>query len=99
MARFHVHSLRHAEALVLDLQTDLLDELATRIVAPLLPPGELPRIMRQLNPQFMLRGLPYVMATQFTSTISVTELGETVANLTSESHRIIAVTDFLFQGF
>ena len=99
MARFHIYSLRHTDALVLDLQSDLLDELTTRVVAPMLPPDELPRIMRQLNPQFTLRGRPYLMATQFSAAISVTELGDAVANLTSESHRIIAATDFLFQGF
>ena len=99
MARFHVYSLRHSDALVLDLQSDLLDELTTRMVVPMLPPDELSRVMRQLNPQFTLRGRPYVMTTQFAGAISVAELDESIANLTSESHRIIAATDFLFQGF
>jgi toxin CcdB len=77
----------------------LLDELTTRMVAPMLTPDELPRVMRQLNPQFTLRGRSYVMAPQFAGAISVAELGDTIANLTPESHLIIAATDFLFQGF
>ncbi|MBB4235247.1 CcdB family protein [Rhizobium esperanzae] len=99
MARFHVYNLTHTGALVLDLQSDLLGELTTRIMAPMLPLEALPKIMRQLNPQFMINDLPYVMATQFTGSISTKEIGGAVADLTSHSDRIIAAVDFLFQGF
>ena len=99
MARFHVYNLMHTDALALDLQFDLLGELTTRIMAPILPLQALPKIMRQLNPQFVINDLPYVMATQFTSAISVKEIGGVVADLTADSDRIIAAVDFLFQGF
>jgi toxin CcdB len=99
VARFHVHGLKHSDALVLDLQSDLLDQLTTRMVVPLLPPDDLPRIISQLNPQFTVRGKTYVMATQFAGAISIGEIGDMVADLTSDSDRIVAATDFLFQGF
>ncbi|MCJ9695056.1 CcdB family protein [Rhizobium sp. PRIMUS64] len=99
MARFHVYNLMHTDALALDLQFDLLGELTTRTLAPMLPLQALPKIMRQLNPQFVINDLPYVMATQFTGAISVKEIGGVVADLTADSDRIIAAVDFLFQGF
>ncbi|MBB4288007.1 hypothetical protein GGE16_000023 [Rhizobium leguminosarum] len=55
--------------------------------------------MRQLNPQFVINDMPYVMATQFTGAISIKEIAGVVADLTADSDRIVAAVDFLFQGF
>lgn len=99
MARFHVYRLGHSEALVLDLQSDLLTELTTRTMAPLLQPEDLPRTMRQLNPRFLVGGQPYIMATQFIGAVSIHEIGSAVADLTADGDRITAAVDFLFQGF
>ncbi|AJC77528.1 plasmid maintenance toxin/cell growth inhibitor CcdB protein [Rhizobium etli bv. phaseoli str. IE4803] len=99
MARFHVYNLIHTDALALDLQSDLHGDLTTRIMAPMLPLEALPKIMRQLNPQFVINGGPYVMPTQFIGAISVKEIGVAAADLTAESDRIISALDFLFQGF
>ncbi|MBX5196859.1 MULTISPECIES: CcdB family protein [unclassified Rhizobium] len=99
MARFHVYNLVHTDALALDLQSDLHGELTTRIMAPMLPLQALPKIMRQLNPQFVINDVPYVMATQFVGAISIKEIGVVAADLTSDSDRITSALDFLFQGF
>jgi toxin CcdB len=99
MARFHVYRLRHEQTLVLDLQSNLLDDLTTRMVAPLLLPGELTATFRQLNPQFTIDNIHYVMATQFVSVVALSDLGHAVADLTRDSHRVTAALDFLFQGF
>ncbi|KPH09719.1 hypothetical protein CO657_21690 [Rhizobium acidisoli] len=99
MARFHVYNLIHTDALALDLQSDLHGELTTRIMAPMLPLEALPKIMRQLNPQFVINDVPYVMATQFIGAVSIKEIGVVAADLTSDSDRIIGALDFLFQGF
>ncbi len=99
MARFHAYRLRQGGALVLDLQADLLSDLQTRNVAPLLLPGELSRLIGRLNPKFDVGGQPYVLATQFMGVVALGELGETVADLTRHSDVITAATDFLFQGF
>ncbi|OWV69922.1 pirin [Rhizobium sp. N122] len=99
MARFHVYNLVPTDALALDLQSDLHGELTTRIMAPMLPLEALPKIMRQLNPQFVINNVPYVMATQFIGAISIKEIGVVAADLTSDSDRIISALDFLFQGF
>jgi toxin CcdB len=99
MARFHVYRLRHSGALVLDLQADILSDLQTRNVVPLLSPGEISRLIARLNPTFEIGGQPYVMATQFMGVVAISELGGGVADLTGNADAITAATDFLFQGF
>lgn len=99
MARFHVYRSRQGSLLLLDLQADLLDILKTRIVVPLLPVEDMTWTMGQLNPRFEINGHSYVMATQRMAAITLSEIGEPVADLSSHHDRIVAATDFLFQGF
>jgi len=99
MARFQVYRARQGELLFLDLQADLLDVLKTRIVAPLLTIDDMGWMIGALNPRFEIEGRTYVMATQRMAAIAVSEIGEPVADLTAHRDRIIAATDFLFQGF
>ncbi|MDK4706147.1 CcdB family protein [Rhizobium sp. CNPSo 4062] len=99
MARFHVYGLKQSRILALDLQSDLLERLRTRMMAPLLRAEEVPMPMARLNPQFTIAGEPYIMATQLMSAISLTEIGELVTDLSSHGDQITAATDFLFQGF
>lgn len=99
MARFHVYRLRQGGALVLDLQADILSDLQTRNVVPLLLPGEISRLIARLNPTFEINSQSYVMATQFMGVVAINELGLSVADLTRDADAIIAATDFLFQGF
>ncbi|WP_113329858.1 MULTISPECIES: CcdB family protein [Rhizobium] len=99
MARFHVYRLKQSRILALDLQSDLLERLNTRMVAPLLRAEEVSMPMARLNPQFTLAGEPYIMATQLMTAISLTEIGELVTDLSPHGDQITAATDFLFQGF
>ena len=99
MARFHAYRLRPSGALVLDLQADLLSDLQTRNVAPLLLPEQLSRLIARLNPKFEIGGRTYVMATQFMGVVALNEIGETEADLTGQASAITVATDFLFQGF
>lgn len=55
--------------------------------------------MARLNPQFTIAGEPYIMATQLTAALSLTEIGELVTDLSPHGDQITAATDFLFQGF
>lgn len=99
MARFDVYRLRTTGALVLDLQADLLDNLATRVVAPLLSPEEFPLAMARLNPRFEVEGRTVVLALHMIGTIPTKHIAEVVGNLSHRRDRIVAATDFLFQGF
>jgi len=99
MARFQVYRSKHDNFLLVDLQADFLDVLKTRIVVPLLPAMETDWNLGRLNPRFEIGGQLYVMATQRMAAIAVSEIGEAVVNLAQQHDRIIAATDFLFQGF
>jgi toxin CcdB len=99
MARFHVWRLRSSNLLGIELQADLLDDLNTRILAPLLPADTLESYVDRLYPSFEIAGCTYVMMTQHWSGVPLNELGDVVAELSAKWDRITTATDFLFQGF
>lgn len=99
MARFSAYRMASSHILALDLQADILDDLKTRIVAPLYPVSELSWTMSRLNPRFTIEGETYVMATQRMVAIPVQDIGDFVTDLSKHSDVIVAATDFLFQGF
>ena len=99
MARFQVYRLRTTGALVLDLQADFLDDLATRVVAPLLPPGDFPQAIARLNPRFEIDGRAVVLVLHMIGTISTKDIAAVAGDLSHQRDRIVAATDFLFQGF
>ncbi|AIC25436.1 plasmid maintenance toxin/cell growth inhibitor CcdB protein [Rhizobium etli bv. mimosae str. IE4771] len=99
MARFHVYRLKSGNILAIDLQANLLDDLPSRVMVPLYPVQELNWAISRLNPRFSIAGEAYVMASQRVASIPTNELGEAVVDLSSDSDRIVAAVDFLFQGF
>jgi toxin CcdB len=99
MARFDVYGLRQGEGLVLDCQADLLRDLKTRFVVPLLPEDDAPRAADRLNPVFYLGGRSYVMATQFAATVHVRELADLVGSLQREEIAITNALDMLLTGY
>jgi toxin CcdB len=54
---------------VLDIQADLLAELTTRVVVPLIPVGAVRKIAADLNPVFEVEGQRHVMLTQAVATV------------------------------
>ncbi len=48
---------------LLDVQNDLLDPLATRVVVPLIKTEEMPKPAKRLNPRFMVENSAVVMST------------------------------------
>ncbi|APG83041.1 CcdB family protein [Sinorhizobium americanum] len=99
MARFHVYRLKQSETLVVDLQADLFDMLKTRIVAPLIPAHDIAHVMASLNPRATINGNAYVVAIHLLAAISLNELGELIGDLSNHRDKIVAATDFAFQGF
>lgn len=97
MARYDVFLLEGSY--LLDVQTDLIEHLATRVVVPLLPVTIAPPAVRKLNPVFEVHGRKLVMATPLAGAISRSELGENVANLARHHEEITAALDMLFRGF
>ena len=99
MARFDAHEFRHGDGLLLDVQADLLDHLNTRVVVPLLAKAHAPVPAARLNPEFVLQGEVYVMATQFLAAVPIGELGARVGGLQDSFAEITAALDMVFQGF
>ena len=80
------------------IQSDLLDELATRVVAPLLLRGAGGRGLRSLNPEVAIGDQTVVLMPQLLATLTVGELGERVGSLTHSSDKIVRALDALLSG-
>ena len=99
MAKFDVHENADGAGYLLDCQADLLSNLRTRFVIPLLPSGTVARMADRLNPLFLIDGEPHVMATNLAATIEVGELGRRVLSLRDEDTTIGNAIDMLLSGF
>jgi toxin CcdB len=85
--------------LLLDIQSDLLEPLATRVVMPLSPAtAARSRGMRTLTPVLRFEGKEYVVLTPQLAGIPARELGPIAGHLISERDAIIAAVDFLLAG-
>ena len=80
------------------IQSDLLDAVATRVVAPLLPRGTGGRGLRSLNPEVVIGDETLVLMPQLLATLTVGELGERVGSLTHSSDEIVRALDALLSG-
>lgn len=97
VARYDVFIIERTH--VLDVQTDLIEELETRAVVPLLSASETPPAIRRLHPVFDVGDQKLVMATPMISAVPRPILGEPVANLSNHHDEIVAALDMLFHGF
>lgn len=99
MARYDLFAGPYGGSYLLDVQSDLLDHLKSRVVVPLLPAEDAPPPVRTLNPVFDIDGRKLIMATHLIGAVAVSELGEPRANLGECHDQIIDALDMLFQGF
>ena len=98
MARYEVFR-RVDLGYLLDVQSDLLDLLTTRVVVPLMPLDQAPEPARRLNPVFDVEGQAHVMVTQYISAVSGAELGAVVTSLEERFDEITMALDMVFQGY
>ncbi|WP_327752834.1 CcdB family protein [Sphingobium sp. SJ10-10] len=99
MAKFDVYRQKQGGCLVLDCQADLLSDLNTRLVVPLLPIDQAPKPAIRLNPIFDVEGERLMMVTQFAASVPLRELGEIIHSLSPEQDAVSAALDMLFIGF
>ena len=104
MAQFDVYLNSNPETnksipYLLDVQADLLEALATRVVVPLISVPAFGKAAKHLNPQFKINRTSVVMSTAELAGISAHVLGERVCSLKEQRDEIIAALDFLFTGF
>jgi len=84
---------------LLDLQADLLNPLATRVVAPLVRASATGKPIGHLNPQLQIKRKAVYLSTAELAGVPVRALGEKVDSLKDQRQIIIAALDFLFTGF
>lgn len=82
---------------LLDVQTSLLDRLATRVVVPLIHEHQMIPA-RRLNPIFSVEDRRVVMATADLAAVHRRDLGSRVSSLEPQRNDIIAALDFLITG-
>lgn len=104
MAQFDVYrnanpATRARIPYLVDIQSDLLDPLATRVVVPLCKPEVLKgKLAERLNPVFEIEGRKMAMLTPELAGVSRKILGERIGNLSDERRSIIAALDLLITG-
>lgn len=101
MPQFDLHKNPRGGAypLLLDVQADVLERLATRVVVPLTTSkryGGKP--ISRLNPTVVLGGIEYVLVFQELAAIPAASLGERVGSLAARRAELIAALDLVFTG-
>lgn len=102
MARFDIYKYASkAVPLVIDVQADLLSDLNTCAVIPLVPEKQaLKEALPKLKPIIQIDGTRYVLMTTDIGAVTRTSLGAHVANVENDYRQeITEAIDFLFQGF
>ena len=82
---------------LLDVQTDLLDTLKTRVVIPLERYSN-NKAIQTLSPIFTIEGTQVMLCTPELAGISTRHLGEYVGSLAEYRQEIMAALDLLFSG-
>lgn len=82
----------------MDVQSDLLEDLATRIVVPLRRSTYIGPKVTPLNPVFKIEGAPCVMDTPQIVGYPRQALKRPIANLAASGFEIQNALDFLFAG-
>jgi toxin CcdB len=104
MAQFSVHrnpnpDTKAAFPLLLDVQSDLVADLGTRVVVPLCPASAMKgRLIRTLTPVLEIDGRKYAMLTPQLAGVRKQQLGARVADLVSCRDEILAALDLLITG-
>jgi toxin CcdB len=93
VAQFDIH--RFGDALVLNCQSDLLNQIDSRFVVPLVPRTHAPNVAHRLNPVFAIDGQEYVMLTQAAAAVRGRALGPVVGSLSERSFEITGALDVL----
>ncbi len=101
MAQFDVyknlnHKTNEEVPFLLDIQNDILKNLQTRVVVPLVLNMKPAKI---LNPQFKINNLTLTMSTAELAGISKENLGSTVCSVEDRRDEIISAVDFMITGF
>ncbi|GAB3496292.1 CcdB family protein [Curvibacter fontanus] len=105
MARFDVYANpgEHASTTpyLLDVQSNLLDGLDSRVVIPLRSLAHFPKVKlsTRLTPVLRIEDQDYLLETPKMAAVPQRVLKTVAASLANEQAQITAALDFLFQGY
>lgn len=99
MAKYDVYPDPAGNGYLLDVQSDLLADMNTRVVVPMMLPVDAPVPGRRLNPAFDINGTRHLMVTQYLAAVPFLALGKPVTNLASHFDEITNALDMVFVGF
>lgn len=86
--------------LLLDVQSDIIDSIDSRVVIPLTPVRTYDgKIVKRLNPILQIEGDDYLMMAHELAGVPLSVLGEEVCRLDKQRGAIRAALDFVFDGF
>jgi toxin CcdB len=104
MAQFDVYRNRNAASrsrfpYLLDVQADILESLATRVVVPLAPAASArAKAVDVLMPRVKVDGKEFIAVVPQLAGISAAELGPRVTSVASDRAAFIAALDLLVTG-
>ena len=102
MSQFDVHQNAISKSqdipFVLDVQSELLSDLETRIIVPMEAIPADHSAIKRLNPIFEIQGRRVILVPTEIATVPKTDLGEVVANLGNHRDIIISAIDFSLFG-
>lgn len=105
MAQFSVYRNKNPRTkttfpLLVDIQSDLLEPLSTRVVVPLTrSPALTKKPVSHLTPEVSFEGDRYLLMTPQLAGVTRTELGSLAGSLAEERQTILEALDFLLTGF
>lgn len=97
MPQFDVYRGARSRGYLLDCQSDLLDDLGSRVVVPLIPYAD-GKAAARLHPTFVVEKQEVVMATHLIVAIPRDRLGPAVTSLSQDRYEILAAIDMLITG-
>ncbi|MXQ14271.1 CcdB family protein [Microvirga makkahensis] len=99
MAQFDVYAgIGRTKGYVVDLQSGLLDRLAARVVAPMIP-SDNAAIISGLTPLVRFKGDEFLLLTYQLASVPARELQRPIGSLASDQDAIKRALDILFLGF
>ena len=104
MARFDIRRNANAEKTdefpyLIEVQSDLMDQLRTRVVIPLMSVERYGAPIERLNPVLEVEGRAYVAVTSELAGVHLSALGPLVASAAERGDELTAAIDFLLQGY
>ncbi len=83
----------------MNVQTQFLDNLATRVVIPLMRLHQAPTPVKELNPVFDIAGDDYVLVTQAIASVPAKEPKKPIASLDGRHDAITRALEILLPEF